>query len=605
MSENDESQRLRGAAIQRTTFEEYLRYCHEHLFKSLQASDDLLLTKSSESTTSVDAKYYPLKLRPWEDFLGSQRTHYNIIREVLNGTRLLPSLSYVEETSETADGPNVASEADLNLFERLALEEPAQKVYKVFGPRCQSHPMTQGLECTNIRFTNQLPTLQEPDGNEESGRISQTTQKQPRLGFPDRWCGRRIAGEQSGPRNGRGQDHIAFPIEYKAAHKIGVQDFEAALQKEDLFDQVLSNVVGHKLSTGHDRDNGRRDEKVAKALAQIFHYMVCCRSTFGYLTGGHSLIFLRIDEDAQVLYHHMVQPDKNFEGKATDLFFTGVAQLSAFCLRSFLEPRKTKEWLVREQARLQTWPNPYPEMREPTAEVPSSSPKAPSTASYIASSPSPKNDASQSPPVRLTRSSCKDIELVEEWSGPGDTDSDEDHHSDDAGIQPSIPEAASGSKKRKKGSSDSEYSASADGSSFELDGQQYCTQACLLGLKRQGPLDEKCPNVALHRSLEGGSRHHIDIRKFIQLLNAQIGEPCYRYRYCQPVDGKYGARGQLFKLSLRKYGYTFVGKGTFAGALPSIEHESEVYSRLDSLQGNVVPGTECLRAFMPRNNESH
>lgn len=271
MSENDESQRLRGADVQRTTLQEYLRYCHQHLFKSLQISHDLLSTKSSDSTTSVDAKYYPLK---------------------------------------------------------------------------------------------------------------------------------------------------------------------------------LSSVLGHKLSTGHDRDNDRSDEKVAKALAQIFHYMVCCRSTFGYLTGGHSLIFLRIDQDAQVLYHHMVQPDKDAEGEATDLFFTGVAQLSAFCLKSFLEPRKTKEWLLREQARLQTWPNPYPEMREPTAEVPSSSPKAPSTASYVASSPSPKNDPSQSPPVRLTRSSCMDIELVEVGSGPGDTDSDEDHHNDDAGFQTSIPEAVSGSKKK-------------------------------------------------------------------------------------------------------------------------------------------------------------
>lgn len=227
-------------------------------------------------------------------------------------------------------------------------------MYEVFGPRFQSHPMAQGLECTNIRFTNQLPTLQEPDGNEESGRISHTTQKQPRLGFPDRWCGRRIAGEQPGLSNGRGQGHIAFRIEYKAAHKIGVQDFKVALQKEDLFDQVLSNVVGHKLSTGCDRDNDRRDEKVAKALAQIFHYMVCCRSTFGYLTGGHSIIFLRIDEDAKVLYHHMVQPNKNFQGEGRDLFFTGVAQLLVFCLRSFPEPRKAKEWLVREQARLQT-----------------------------------------------------------------------------------------------------------------------------------------------------------------------------------------------------------------------------------------------------------
>ncbi|KAF4470581.1 kinase-like domain [Fusarium albosuccineum] len=209
-------------------------------------------------------------------------------------------------------------------------------------------------------------------------------------------------------------------------------------------------------------------------------------------------------------------------------------------------------------------------MREPTADLPSSSPHAPTTASYVASSPSFEKNPSQSLQARLTRSSCKDTDLAEIDSGSSDTGGDEDDCSDDAGIQPG-------------------HSVSTDGFSFNLDTRQYCTQMCLLGLKRWDLLDENCPNVALHHSLEGGSRHRIDASEFVQLVQVQMSEQSYRYCYCKPVKGKHGIRRQLFKLSLRKHGYTFVGKGTFAAAAPSIEHESDAYSRLDSLQGHVIP----------------
>jgi hypothetical protein len=54
-------------------------------------------------------------------------------------------------------------------------------------------------------------------------------------------------------------------------------------------------------------------------------------------------------------------------------------------------------------------------------------------------------------------------------------------------------------------------------------------------------------------------------------------------------DGKYGDTGALFKLTLGCYGYTFVGKGTFAAAVTRLQHEANVYSRLEPLQGHFVP----------------
>ncbi|XP_044715987.1 Peptidase S28 [Hirsutella rhossiliensis] len=118
---------------------------------------------------------------------------------------------------------------------------------------------------------------------------------------------------------------------------------------------------------------------------------------------------------------------------------------------------------------------------------------------------------------------------------------------------------------------------------------QYCTQACLLSLKRGWDLDANCPNVPSHRTAEGGIRHPIDAGEFTRL----VGERLRRnpYRNCKALDGqgKVGATGVLFKLELAPYGYTFVGKGTLSDHLYRLEHESRIYAHLDKLQGEVVP----------------
>jgi hypothetical protein len=55
-----------------------------------------------------------------------------------------------------------------------------------------------------------------------------------------------------------------------------------------------------------------------------------------------------------------------------------------------------------------------------------------------------------------------------------------------------------------------------------------------------------------------------------------------RDRDCEPL-GKYGARGPLFKLTLARYMYTFVGKGTLSVSVRILRLEGSVYRRLESL----------------------
>ena len=52
---------------------------------------------------------------------------------------------------------------------------------------------------------------------------------------------------------------------------------------------------------------------------------------------------------------------------------------------------------------------------------------------------------------------------------------------------------------------------------------------------------------------------------------------------------KGGARGALFRVTLLKYGYTFVSKGTIKELVPDLRHEEVVYDRLQPIQGDCVP----------------
>lgn len=122
--------------------------------------------------------------------------------------------------------------------------------------------------------------------------------------------------------------------------------------------------------------------------------------------------------------------------------------------------------------------------------------------------------------------------------------------------------------------------------------RQYCTQDCLLGLKRGLDLDHNCPNASSHQTVEAGSRHAITANELTALVGQRLRQNAYRD--CVAVDpygneGKNGRIGFLFKLELAPYGYTFVAKGTQSAHRHHLQHEGLVYSRLETLQGDVVP----------------
>ncbi|KAL5592875.1 hypothetical protein FOBRF1_013183 [Fusarium oxysporum] len=580
-----------------TSYDEYLQLCHKDLFTTLKVQDK---SKSSGGgTTDVTGKHYPLWLRPWDGFLDEQKSCHSIIKAILQGF-LLPSRLAVRAIAQAAHKRPVASEDDLRTFEHLAVEDPVENVFAALGSLSQNHPIGRELDCKAITFENHPLSLTETDEIDrnddevffeavqgQSGpkkRVARQRRASRRKGS-DRWC---IRARNSGEKN------TAFPSEYKAAHKIPVESFRGAMHREDLFIRVISRISSGKASTdGESHLQEQIEETVAKALAQTFHYMIRLGSSYGYLTAGKSLIFLHIGDDPTALYYHMAQPESDAEREdgTVDPFYTAVAQLAAFCLQTCRCSGKSNQWREAAISLLNEWPEPYAEMCGGTTEEETTPESTRSVSSYAGSIV-----AAQKLTVELrqtTRASCKNSEPLPKIDASDTSSGDDEPLVDESGRtqgpRPSLQVSARGSKKRKDmtpgidGSTGSEVS--------ELETRPYCTQSCLLGLKRDGLLDEKCPNVALHRRAQSGLSHPISATRLRELLCKKLARPVYRLRYLKPLDGdgKYGDTGALFKLTLGCYGYTFVGKGTFAAAVTGLQHEANVYSRLEPLQGHFVP----------------
>jgi len=107
-------------------------------------------------------------------------------------------------------------------------------------------------------------------------------------------------------------------------------------------------------------------------------------------------------------------------------------------------------------------------------------------------------------------------------------------------------------------------------------------------LKYGFPLDDKCPNVALHRYAPS-DRHRIKPSELAAIVREQLNANLDND--CQALDshGKFGAIGALFKITAHPYGYTFVAKGVQTCHRSHLSHEEQVYNRLWALQGTVVP----------------
>ncbi|KAK2926387.1 hypothetical protein FoTM2_013253 [Fusarium oxysporum f. sp. vasinfectum] len=564
---------------QRTTLEEYLYNCHFHLYKKLALADK---SKSSTGFTKVEGKYYPKWLRPWTSFTNTQRQdHFEAIRRVCGERRLFHQESTTRDLGSTIHRKRAGNENAVDHFEKLAVEDP---VWEILRPVWDDEELCKEYRCMGLRFSNNIRDFTQPsdgvlvgeeDLSEERPERRRRTGPNKRVASEQRVKPRATKPDGAGVRTRLGGDEsLAFVYDYKAAHKVALERLKPAVVKETLFMEVMERINSNKsLSDAELRGQDRAEELVAMALTQVFDYMVRYEVAYGYIAAGESLLFLHIDRaNPQTLYCHPCVPDEDV-GEASDgdwaddkVSYTAAAQLASFCLLSLrseaLKGASLDAALRKAEAALKKWREPYDDAARLLGAEDTNSPSASSSqateGSEFMSSAVP---ASREVSLR-SRPSCRSTAVLRR------DEADEEDDGPDGDLY------------RSWARTDMSESAPV---------KQYCTQACLLGLKRGLDLDSNCPNVLSHRSAEGGTRHPIDAHDFARLVGERLRKN--PYRDCEALDGwgKMGATGVLFKLELAPYGYTFVGKGTLLPHPRRLEHESQIYARLDRIQGEVVP----------------
>ncbi|KAK8036897.1 metalloprotease-like protein [Apiospora phragmitis] len=585
---------------QPTTLGEYLRDCHTHLYKNFRLADKSI---SSTGFTRVDGKFYPKWLRPWTEFAESLRQQqFNVIMEACEDERLFNQESTTRDIGRSIFHRLAGNESAVTHFEKVAVEDPT---YAIFQHLTGLSAVRTRYKFSDLRFSDNSREITQASGGiplaEDEGPNNEMPERRSRTG-PNK----RAASEQrvkprptnpdgAGLRTRPGGDEsVAFVYDYKAAHKVSVEHVKLAVAKETLFIEVVEQINSNKSKTGTELDQFRAEARIAMALTQVFDYMVNYGVAYGYVAAGESLLLLHIDRaDPQTLFCHPCVPNEDVgevsgEDWAERMIYTAVAQLASFFLLSLrsdaLQGALLEASLESAGATLKKWAESYEDVVHFFS--------AEDTGSSLAPSSSPMQGADQDFTSKAVRTG-RDIPLRSKSSCATPTLPRRDNESDEedepeGGLPPSWSRPMGDCGNRKRGLSDSSSEVVETHNSAPT--RQYCSQACLLGLKRGCDLDDSCPNVLLHRDAGGGGRRHpITADQFTHLVGERLRQN--PYQDCSALDGwgKRGAIGVLFRLELTPYGYTFVGKGTLSDNLEHLQHECRVYTRLDTLQGYVVP----------------
>ncbi len=121
----------------------------------------------------------------------------------------------------------MASEEDLGYFEVRAVEGPVKDIISALSAK-YTHPALQSLKVSPVSFSSVSYTILPKN---ETGEITSEGIQGESRRIPDRLC---ITQAPEGKRT------IAFIVEYKAAHKVPVEDLRKAFTKKGLFTRPLS-----------------------------------------------------------------------------------------------------------------------------------------------------------------------------------------------------------------------------------------------------------------------------------------------------------------------------------------------------------------------------
>ena len=602
---------------------------------------DILLAPSYETnkrhTTkgSIPAPLYkwcPQHLKPWAGFIDLQRRIAGVLVEAFppaQQTRVFETRPFLAGLGDRMSNRPIGDEKTVEYVLHACVEDPVRAIISHLQQLPADHIIHRYFDLGDgVIFENHPLALSElssevanADAAQQAEALSSSPPNQgPNLNElrPDQICIYR-AGRAAAEGVGSDDDEysecraMVYVCEYKPPHKLAAAHLRLGLRPMHLPSEVIRRG---KLPADVHPDAQfayYADLFTASAVTQKYHYMIEMGLKYGLLTTGVAIVFLYIDwQDAATLHYHLAEPTSEVAAHATQgTMCTAVGQYLTFTLMALGAPGQLRTHQQEERrnatAGLETWCN---DLNLEVLCAPDDGRKAPITCSP-AWEPTTYKGIDRSP--YLLRGKLYYI------PAPDRSPSRKRFRTPDAsgdGSDAPLPDSPVARRTRASTRFSQTQPATRQQQQRQQQQQnqqqhqkqppkerqwQYCTQRCLLGLVRGTKLDPACPNVRWYsRHSKGNDKknnHAIGHATFLQLLRKQLIRSL--------DDGivplrKGGARGVLFRVTLLAYGYTFVDKGTVRAFVRDLEHEADVYSRLQPLQGVVVPvflGAIALRSM--------
>ncbi|CAP87143.1 Pc24g02350, partial [Penicillium rubens Wisconsin 54-1255] len=221
----EERERQQRERNRPTTFPEFIRLCHDLLWRPLRAQ-----TPSRSTTGKIPApigKHCPLRLRPWTDCEDKQREIYESVCRYLQPTEgdareLFTSLVALEDHGRRFARRPISSEQDLETYERLAVED---HVHDIVAELCKIPEAREEFRLGNGIWFDNHPNALDDDNEVDASQPSTTKPSK-----PDQFC----IYQRDGNRR-----TLLTTVEYKPPHKLSAANLRLGLRPMDFWREVV------------------------------------------------------------------------------------------------------------------------------------------------------------------------------------------------------------------------------------------------------------------------------------------------------------------------------------------------------------------------------